>query len=155
MGETARGFAPSRVLVTYDEVASEYYNQHRHPTCANFRDATAQVLEDWLAPRSQWNGWICEVGAGKSLLAHILSAAGRKLSHLVILDASRRMLAYSSPWKQKGANLMLGRANALPLRDSSITLLAAPVSDPFNEPRFWSEADRVLHSGATAVFTTP
>ena len=32
-------------MVSYNEIASEYYDAQRHPTCANFREASAQIVD--------------------------------------------------------------------------------------------------------------
>lgn len=157
MAETTRGRVPvdTETLEPYDRVASEYYDRERHPTCANFRDATAHVLSSWWSRNSKASGWVCEVGAGKSLVAETLSPGGRGLDRLVILDSSRVMLDYSGQWSQAGARLARGRASALPFPKTSITLVIAPIGDPYNEPSFWSEVYRVLRRGGKAFFTTP
>jgi hypothetical protein len=157
MAETATRRVPlgGERLEPYDRVAPEYYDRERHPTCANFREATAQVLSSWLPRNLDDNEWISEVGAGKSLVAEALAQRPKCLDRLVILDSSRVMLRYSKQWLQFGAHLILGRVDALPLREASMSLLIAPVGDPYNEPAFWSEVHRVLPRGGRALFTTP
>src|SRR3989442_58588 len=87
---------------TYEDLALEYYDPNLHPTSANFREASAEVLRDWLE-FVEFNGaWICEVGAGKSLIPEFLN--GRVcLDRLILVDSSPSMLAYSKPWCVAGA----------------------------------------------------
>lgn len=64
--------APNVVLQsTFDVVAPEYYDPVRHPTCGNFRRASEILLAKWL---SKFEGIreVCEVGAGKSVVAELL-----------------------------------------------------------------------------------
>ena len=142
-------------LGDYEELASEYYSSIRHPTCANFRSATALVFDRWRRSISRTTGWTCEVGPGKSLLAEWLAAAGGKLHRLILVDSSPSMLRHSSRWAHEGARLTVGDARALPVRSESLALLVASVGDPYNQPSFWAEACRALKPGGVAVFTTP
>jgi ubiquinone/menaquinone biosynthesis C-methylase UbiE len=140
---------------SYEELASEYYDAGRHPTCANFREASATIIRRWLSPELGKAGWICEVGAGKSLVAEILSTNSNRLDYLVITDASPSMIAYSQPWAKLGARLVVAPANQLPLPNKSVSCLISSLGDPYNEDEFWQEAHRVLIPGGRIVFTTP
>ncbi len=144
-----------KVLGTYEDVASEYYDAHRHPTCANFREASCSLLDQWLRTFSFGSGWVCEVGAGKSLLAELLAARGRSLSRVVLIDSSPGMLAYSKRWCALGASLALATVEMLPLVSESVELLVASVGDPYNEVAFWKEVRRVLQPRGVSLFTTP
>jgi len=144
-----------QILGDYEELASEYYSSTRHPTCANFRSASALVLDRWLGNISRTSGWICEVGPGKSLLAELLTAAGESLHRLILADSSPSMLRHSSRWAQDGARLAVADAGALPVRSERVALLVASVGDPYNQPSFWAEARRVLKPRGAVVFTTP
>lgn len=142
-------------VVNYEELASEYYNSVRHPTCANFRAASALVLKKWLPGVTRQRGWTCEVGPGRSLVAEQITEIGGDPGHLILVDSSRSMLRHSETWMSKGACLAVGDARKLPLRSESLLLLVASVGDPYNEPLFWREVYRTLKAGAVAVFTTP
>lgn len=141
-------------LNSYEMVASEYYDSSRHPTCANFREASAFLLKSWI-PSNLKSKWICEVGVGKSLLAEILDEKGSNLDHLILLDSSPLMLNYSRSWKDRGASLVLGDAFALPVMSESLNLLVSSLGDPFNEPYYWKEVHRVLQAEGISLFTTP
>jgi SAM-dependent methyltransferase len=141
---------------SYEGIASEYYNPARHPTCANFREASAIVLRGWLRRFPPSRGIVCEVGAGKSLLAELLAEHDPSaLRGLLITDASPSMLRYSSEWESKGARLSLCEASELPLGDGEVGLLVSSLGDPYDEPAFWDEARRVLSPGGRVFFTTP
>jgi ubiquinone/menaquinone biosynthesis C-methylase UbiE len=186
----------------YEKIAEEYYNETAHPTCANFREASRLILEDWIGrlspsrPRialdasSDWhayflsnksgsafnllaaedelnllpsinpnhegpNSLLCEVGAGASLLAEILSQHDRGLDDLLITDASEKMLSKSHRWVDEGAMLENAPADNLPLPDSSCGLLVSSLGDPYNTSEFWKEVHRVLHPSGDVLFTTP
>lgn len=146
---------PRAPVVTYEEIAAEYYDPRRHPTCANFREASAWVLGGWLRRFPVAAGRSCEVGAGDSLLAELLADAGAGLEGLVISDASPSMLRYSARWAGRGARLVLGPAESLPFPDAGFDLLVSSLGDPYNVPAFWAEVFRVLRPGGLAFFTTP
>src|SRR5258708_2843943 len=99
---------------TYELVALEYYDPHKHPTCANFREASAGILRDWLAQLfPNGPGRACEVGAGRSILAELLDRQRVPLDDLLITDSSPSMLSYSSGWRQRGSRLSLNQAEAI------------------------------------------
>jgi hypothetical protein len=139
----------------YEEIANEYYNAVRHPTCANFRSASAKVLKSLVPLLSQGPGWICEVGVGESLVAEVLASNHQSVDRLLLVDSSRSMLRHSAPWAPEGAKLIVGDARAIPIASGCLSLLVASVGDPYNEPSFWAEVSRTLMSGAVAMFTTP
>lgn len=137
-------------LHPYSSVAAEYYDAERHPTCRNFRDASRFFLSEALqVVQSRDRG--LEVGAGDSLLAEL---EGEAFEQLTLLDNSKEMLSYSKRF-QGLARLVVGNALALPLRDSSISLVVASLADPFNLPLFWSEMKRVLEKGGYGIVTLP
>lgn len=140
---------------SYEDVAAEYYDSHRHPTSANFREASDLILLAWTVSRLPRAGLLCDVGAGDSALASLLSLQGRSLRRLRIIDASKKMLNYSKRWARLGAQLVVGEAEALPLNDHSVAMLVASLGDPFNRQEFWHEARRVLKPDGTVIFTTP
>jgi SAM-dependent methyltransferase len=142
---------------TYCVLADEYYDQTRHPTCANFRYASAILLRRWLPRLLKRVKRACEVGAGGSILAEVLMEMGRcdALRHLVITDASARMLAHSLRWAEYGAVLECAEASDLPHADGWFDLVVAAAGDPYNDSRTWKEISRVLRRGGFCIFTTP
>lgn len=135
-------------------VADEYYITSRHPTCDNFRTASKAIIASWLCAELQ-GCEICEVGAGKSVVAEQLLEIGQPLRHLLITDESRRMLAYSEQFEDLGATVRVADATQLPIASASIDLLISSLGDPYNLPAFWAEVARVLRAGGNAIFTTP
>src|SRR5216683_2735662 len=110
MNKTQAILAP---VASYELVAQEYYDAERHPTCANFREASRLLFRRWLSlvPNRKL---ICELGAGKSLLAEILTEALRSLDTVTLVDESPSMLAYSRALKEVGVRLDLASVFALP-----------------------------------------
>jgi SAM-dependent methyltransferase len=149
----------------YSELADEYYEHQRHPTSANFRDASRALVEDWLLDiitsevlkggERDEGVTICEVGAGDSLIAEVLDKADYSLSSLLITDASSEMLQYSQKWGSKGASLATAPAQNLPLPDASLSLLVSVLGDPYNDADFWKEVCRVLETEGCMIYTTP
>src|SRR2546429_557442 len=105
-------------LGSYEELASEYYDPLRHPTCANFREASALILKKWVMAHPGQFRW--EVGAGDSVLAELLSESAPGTKGVVIADASLSMLKYSSRWTTQGALLVVSRAESLPVTDGHV-----------------------------------
>lgn len=140
--------------VSYELVAQEYYDPERHPTCANFREASRLLFRRWLSlvPNQKL---ICEVGAGKSLLAEILTEALRSLDTLTLVDESPSMLGYSRALKEFGVKLDLASVFALPYDSKSFDVVASCLGDPYNSISFWGEVRRVLKPGGICLFTTP
>ena len=153
-GESGKKIKPESA--SYEQIASEYYDPERHPTCANFREASAVILRGWLQSFPPARGIVCEAGAGKSLLAELLAERDPSaLRGLLITDASPSMLRYSGEWESRGARLSLCEASDLPVGDGEVGLLVSSLGDPYNEPAFWDEARRVLSPGGRVFFTTP
>jgi ubiquinone/menaquinone biosynthesis C-methylase UbiE len=138
---------------SYEQVASEYYDALRHPTCANFRLASAYLLERLVpdVPAEQ----CCEVGAGDSLLADLIWRRREDLAGLLVTDLNPAMLEYSRRWERQGATLAVAAASQLPVPDSSLFLLVASLADPYDDDSFWEEVERVLAPGGRCVVTTP
>jgi SAM-dependent methyltransferase len=140
---------------SFAELADEYYDSTRHLTCANFREASAQLLAAWLSERNLEESWTCEVGAGKSLLAEVASRSSIPVGQMVILDSSPEMLSHSRRWEPLGARRLVADANHLPLASGIFGFLISIMGDAYNTKRFWREAERVLHAGGEILFTTP
>jgi len=143
------------IFGTYEMLALEYYDSMRHPTCANFRQASFFLLRNWLRHFLLTNELICEVGPAKSLVAELLSQQGCVLDNIILADSSPTMLSYSSHWYHQGVSPILGDAESLPIASGTIAVLVSSLGDPYNNYRFWKEADRVLKRDGFVIFTTP
>jgi SAM-dependent methyltransferase len=137
----------------FDEIAAEYYDPSRHPTCANFRFASSLLLAEWL--KDYRDETLCEVGCGKSLAAEILFRHDSFLPRIMLTDDSAIMLEYSRPWGAQGAQLKVASADALPIRSGSVQYLISSLGDPYNSRTFWQEAARVLGPNGRVLYTTP
>jgi SAM-dependent methyltransferase len=137
----------------YDMLAEEYYDERRHPTCANFRQASFVLLRRWLADVDVASS-ILEVGAGRSAIGEILRARD-DLRRLTLLDSSARMLRHSSPMITMGAGAVVADARRMPFGDDRFDVVAAVLGDPFNETAFWLEAARVVRPQGIVLYTTP
>ena len=137
----------------FDEIAAEYYDASRHPTCANFRFASTLPLEIWLA---EYRGEpLCEVGCGKSLTAEILLQRNSSLANVLLTDDSPAMLEYSRPWTAHGVQLKLASADELPLESGSLRYLVSCLGDPYNTRSLWREVARVLAPQGGVFYSTP
>lgn len=140
---------------TYEDLAPEYYDSICHPTCANFREASADYLRQRI-PFAYSKAWkVCEVGPGRSLVAELLVESGLAVNGLALVDSSSSMLKYSEKWVHSGAELVIGDAFMLPLASDSFDLLVSSLGDGYNDRRFWREVHRVLRPGGISLFTTP
>lgn len=143
-----------RRLNAYRMLADEYYDAVRHPTCANFRDASEQLIGSWLGGMLGTEP-VCEVGCGMSIIAGMYWGMNLPLKNLYLTDSTSRMLAYSDKWRSAGAHLLLADATELPFTSNSIAICIASLGDPYNRPAFWDELARIMTPGGYAVFTTP
>lgn len=143
------------ILAHYADIATEYYDSERHPTCASLRELSSTFLARYFPVYSGIEENVIEVGAGKSLLAPAWIAIGGEASKLTLIDKSPAMLAYSENWRSVGARLEFGDALSLPFESSTVDILFASLGDPYNVAAFWHEVSRVLRAGGTALFTTP
>ena len=142
---------------SYSALTNEYYDEIRHPTCANFRSASAIILRRYLPSLLGGKVRACELGAGRSLLAEICEEMGRHevLAGLVISDASPEMLSHSRRWKEYGSVLTWAEASALPYPDEYFNLVVAILCDPYNEQKTWREVSRILHPHGHCIVTVP
>lgn len=147
--------AADLTVSTYEDVAAEYYNPVRHPTCANFSDLSNAYLRPRLRKYASAGANILEVGSGRSTVASTLQEKGLPITRLTLLDQSPRMLAYSRGWGGKGARLIVGDACRTPLPGQSFRLIVSALGDPYNCPAFWREVARLLKAGGVCLFTTP
>jgi SAM-dependent methyltransferase len=152
----AEVIAPARTLPgSYEELASEYYDPIRHPTCARFREASRMLISRWLGQRDAWRGQLCEVGAGDSVLAEALRIGNVQFDDVLLTDASPAMLRYSTRWRDRQVHLAVADAASLPLEAQGVTLVVASLGDPYNAYPFWREVRRVLRDRGECWFTTP
>jgi SAM-dependent methyltransferase len=139
---------------TYDDIAAEYYDAARHPTCANFLELSAAFLTPRIQKFASVAAAFLEVGAGRSLVAPIL-ARSRPHSRVVLLDQSPRMLEHSRQWGPDGARLLVGDARNTGLPAASFQLIVSSLGDPYNDSSFWVEMDRLLVPRGVCLFTAP
>jgi SAM-dependent methyltransferase len=142
-------------ITNYDQIAHEYYNSSRHPTCANFDMLSRRFLEPKIFGLSDAVKKTIDVGAGRSVLASVLARVRSRLDDCVLLDSSPGMLEYSREWEKLGASLMIADITNTGLPQSEFQLLVASLGDPYNTEDFWAEAHRLLSDGGTCLFTTP
>jgi ubiquinone/menaquinone biosynthesis C-methylase UbiE len=145
----------SRLIVNYDNIAAEYYNPIRHPTCANFAELSKAFLTPRIQERARSAKNILEVGVGRSTVAPILAAEHISLGKLILLDESRKMLEHSRIWEEQGARLIVADALNTRLQANHFQLIVSSLGDPYNGQRFWFEIERLLQQDGICLFTTP
>lgn len=151
----AFAFTAESGLSTYAAVASEYYDAARHPTCANFREASSLYIRSRLFQVFEPASRICEVGTGKSLVAELCEESDLHPRQLILTDIAADMLEHSRHWAKSGITLCVSDARKLPFGDNQFELLVSSLGDPYNDQTFWSETARVLKRGGHCLFTTP
>lgn len=139
----------------YEAIAGEYYDRRRHPTSANFREASALLLERWLPGIVSPGSRIAEIGSGDSLMLEVATRLQLPLGRVSLVDSSPTMLRYSEHWRSPQVELILADAESLPFDTRSLDLVVSVLGDPYNTARFWSETARTLTRGGRAVYTTP
>jgi ubiquinone/menaquinone biosynthesis C-methylase UbiE len=137
----------------YEDVASEYYDHDRHPTCKNYTEASRAFVARHIPPNL--SGTFVDVGAGRSILCELLSSSGRDLGTSILVDSSASMLAYSDHYALRGAKLVVADASAIPLKRGISALIIASLGDPYNTRAFWREVARCLSPNGCCIFTTP
>ena len=143
---------------SYEIVASEYYDKSLHPTCADFRDASAALLRKVLNIFRPQARVLCETGCGYSLLCELFlnGFPHPDLERIDLVDDSQTMLRYSTEkWTHPCVKSHVCDARRLPVEDRTVDVLVASLGDPYNDPSFWAEVGRVLTPDGMAVFTTP
>jgi len=138
----------------YDALAPEYYDAVRHPTCANFRYASKELIKSWFEKLADYRP-ICEVGAGRSVAAELLLEGGGSTSELYLTDSAQSMLDHSLGWKIPSGHISVAEASRLPFETSSFSLCISSLGDPYNTKEMWVELARVLRDYGYAIFTTP
>jgi SAM-dependent methyltransferase len=140
---------------SYHDLADEYYDAERHPTCANFREGSILLVERWLDGQNELSAPRWDVGAGDSVLAEVLAARGIALEGTTALDESPSMLAHSEKWASQGLRLVVGDAEGIPAENGSAAFVLASLGDPYNTDGWWLEVARVLAPEGVCLFTTP
>ena len=141
-------------IACYEDVASEYYDPVRHPTCRDLHELSAKFLVRRLGAQLPRDGNLVELGPGCSILAPEAAAAG-SLSRVVLVDSSPSMLSYSNRWIASGARSFIAPADATRLPSHTVSLVVSSLGDPYNLPGFWREVTRLLKPGGACLFTTP
>jgi SAM-dependent methyltransferase len=141
--------------VGYEDLSLEYYDRVRHPTCADFRYASLQLISAYLAlARLVDSPRILEVGAGRSVFVELAPSFSHLLGRATVTDHSLGMMRHTD-LIASGINLVCADAETLPFTDGGFDLLIASLGDPYNTERFWREASRVMAKGGRCIFTTP
>ena len=136
---------------SYETVAKEYYEEARHPTCADFREVSSRLLSSYQRDLSQVRV-VVEVGAGRSVKPDIWRDGVRGRATWITTDASAAMLA--SGWNA-GTMGAVADARRMPIASSSADAVVSSLGDPYNVPAFWNEVHRVLAHGGLGFYTTP
>jgi SAM-dependent methyltransferase len=141
--------------VGYETLSSEYYDRIRHPTCADFRYASLQLISGYLSlAKLEPSPKVLEVGAGRSVFVDLSVEFPHLLARLVVTDQSRGMIRHTV-FDSVGVGLACANAERLPFRDGEFDLVIASLGDPYNTEAFWHEIGRVLTVGGRCLFTTP
>ncbi len=154
MGQSSRS-SNEEYFTDYEIVASEYYDAVKHPTCANFREASFDLLAHWLQARASSEKRILEVGTGMSVVAPLIHSLHLTPSKIVLSDKSSGMLSHSKAWEEIGVSLMVAPAEALPFPDQSFDIIVSSLGDPYNQPALWQSIHRLLVKGGIFLYTTP
>ncbi len=140
-----------RAAGTYRDVAAEYYDRARHPTCASLRMLSGRYIGTQLQRTALARRRIVEVGAGRSIVGELLEGV---TDDLVLIDNSEEMLRHSVGLVDP-ARMFVADATATGLPTASVDVLVSSLGDPYNSERFWREAARLLRPDGICLFTTP
>jgi ubiquinone/menaquinone biosynthesis C-methylase UbiE len=140
---------------TYGDVASEYYDPQRHPTCANFREASDHIIWSWLREILTSDVAVLETGAGRSTVAEWLAKHPLDLRAFFATDIALEMLGYTCATSRRPPILCVCDAEALPFAANSFQVVVSSLADPYNTPVFWRELSRVVRTSGYVLFTTP
>lgn len=143
------------MIGTYDDLALEYYDAECHPTCANFHEASKILIKKWFYQFGIEASTILEVGAGKSVVAELLTEDNKPLLSLILLDSSPKMLEYSEDWIRRGAQRIIAYVDDMRIKPGSVTAVISSLGDAYNTDGFWSQVETVLVPNGIVIFTTP
>ncbi len=141
-----------RAVGTYQDVAAEYYDRTRHPTCAGLRMLSGRYIAARLCRTASAPRRIVEMGAGRSIVAELLGSGAT--DQLVLVDNSEGMLRHSAGLVDPACRLVADAA-ATGLPTGSVDVLVSSLGDPYNSVRFWREVARLLRPDGICLFTTP
>lgn len=145
----------AEIVSSYEDMAAEYYDPRRHPTCGNFADLSQQILVSRIQKHVQAASNTLEVGAGRSVVAPVMVTEGLPLANLTLLDLSPRMLKHSRKWTSHGTHFIVGDACNTGLPTAKFQLIVSSLGDPYNYPTFWQEITRLLDRAGVCLFTIP
>lgn len=144
---------------SYSDIASEYYDEALHPTCANFRQLSLRFLnrllkrDELLSASSSQS--ILETGAGLSVFAGSTLSEIVLENKLVLQDRSSEMLAHSQSANVEPADYLVCDARQIPAQENEFDLIVSSLADPYNDSQLWDEISRVIKPGGSWVLTTP
>jgi SAM-dependent methyltransferase len=137
-------YVSSEAADSYEAVATEYYDEQLHPTCADFRSASFIYLKR-LFDRCKPEGRIADVGCGRSLVAEFCH------KNLVLIDESAMMLGQNQfAFEQRLLNV-----EQEPIGAFEFDWIFAVLGDPYNSPSAWKNIARALKPGGRCVFIVP
>jgi hypothetical protein len=142
-------------IKAYDAVAHEYYDSALHPTCWNFREASAKLIQTLVSKHKVGEGVVCDVGAGDSVIAELGKKHGISFERLILVDSSVQMLRYSKRFSGSTISFVVSDARALPFHAGSIRWMISSLGDPYNDLEFWKQVTTVLSAEGYCYFTTP
>lgn len=128
----------------YDLVAAEYYDEHLHPTCADFRAGCRAYLERFFE-RHKPVGRMADIGCGKSLVADF------RKQDLVLVDESPEMLRHNLA----SLEMRCIDVEQAPIGTSEFDWIFAVLGDPYNSPATWKNIQTALKPAGQCVFIVP
>jgi hypothetical protein len=146
---------PSPGTASYDDLATEYYDSVRHPTCSDLRRASRVLLDNRLGQLACLTGPSIEIGAGMSLIAEAFTERHIPLNNLTLNDESEAMLRHSAIWIEQGARPLVGRVEDIGQAERKFDLVFACLGDPYNTPQAWKSIGDMLNRGGSFFFTIP
>jgi len=144
---------------TYSELAAEYYDSQKHPTCANFRELSVSFISQFLlSERSvelNFHGAILETGAGLSVFCE---PALQKLNpnlKITLQDSSEEMLSHSKSKLGDSVDFIHSDARKIPACDQNYDIVISSLADPYNDDEFWKELRRIISYKGLWIVTAP
>jgi hypothetical protein len=129
---------------SYEHVASEYYDERCHPTCADFREASRLFLKR-IFEFERPAGLLADVGCGRSLVSEFAS------KNLVLIDNARAMLDLNLDHREKRRIDIVEE----PFGNSEFDWIFAILADPYNEIGAWMNIAKALKPQGQGVFIVP
>jgi len=142
----------------YDDIAEEYYDSSRHPTCANFREISKNFLTENILYLIE-SAIIFDIGAGNSIVAEIKSEIKSISARVVISDKSRNMINNSRSLHAYIDAVCICDAqkdlSAMVDYFGKCDLAICNLGDPYNTKNFWLQLSRIVKDQGNVIFTTP